>query len=228
MNAEELIDLIKVGPTQTLVSALAGLSEAERRKLSKSIVNLRKQLSGGLPLIVQRGEQAQRLRLALIGVGPWGETRRIRVWHMRSSWKPEEPDYELLFQVMRDRKPDWLQKWAEAELDERSLVDWSFVRRLVHAGLCERPQTENYILKMFAGFYSHGKTRKELLLEDPDLLNWEIWQLFEQPPVRRTIIWDAASSHPNSWSGALRDLSAEGRLDRQRLLTASLTAVLRN
>ncbi|MFL5245722.1 MAG: DUF6493 family protein [Gemmataceae bacterium] len=254
MNADELIELIKRGPTETLVSALAGLTEAQRRKLSKSVVHLRKQISGEAaevfkkyvaqaatgeidtrvslesmsPLIAQRGDKAQRLRLALIGVGPWGEAGRIRVRHMRSSWKPEDAESENLFRVMSDRKPDWLQKWVEAELDERVLVDWSFVRRLVRAGLCERPQTENYILQMFSRLHSHGKTRKELLLEDSELLNWEIWQLFEQAPVRGTILWDFEPSHANSWSGALRDLSAEGKLDRQRLLSASLSALLRN
>jgi len=229
MNADELTELIKKGPTQTLVSALAGLSEAERRKLSKSVVSLRKQFSGELPLPVQQGDQAQRLRLALMGVGPWGEVRRIRVWHIRSSWKPQDAESEHLFQVIRDRKSDWLRKWAEAELDERHLVDWSFVRRLVRAGLCERPQTENYILQMFGGLNFLRKNPEGSAARrsrTSQLGNLATVRASSCP--RGTIILDSKPSHPNSWSGALRDLSAEGKLDRQRLLSASLSALLRN
>jgi hypothetical protein len=80
---------------------------------------------------------------------------------------------------------------------------------------------------------------KENLLDDPDLLDDEIWRIFDMAPVRGAIlvgtditaVADGTGRGPNeagSWGYVLRDFSREGKLDRQRLLAASLTAILRN
>ncbi len=176
--------------------------------------------------------EALRLKLALLAVGPWGEAQHIRVWHAAPGWGRSPGEHESLFQVLRDRKPDWLAKWADTELEERTMSDWHFVRRLVRAGLCPRPQSDHYILKMLLGGPPPPMpSLTNFLWEDAALLDHEVWRIFELSPVRDTILWAADADdpeQPNSWAGALRNLSRAGKLDRQRLLLASLTALLRN
>lgn len=234
MSPEELTQIIHSGPAARLVAALAPLTEAERKKLSRTVVDLRKKLAPhGLRLFLGDGDsEAMRLRLALLGIGPWGEAKGIRAWHIGVLWKAQG-EQEYLFQVLRDRRPDWLQKWANSELEggTRAFPNWMFVRRLIRAGLCVRPESENYILQMLHGhLHSHqATTLREAILQDPELLLWEIWQIFEVSPARGTIMWDQASAeHPWSWAGTLRDLCREGKLDRARLLRASLGALERN
>ena len=80
---------------------------------------------------------------------------------------------------------------------------------------------------------------RENLLDDPDLLDDEVWRIFELAPAKTTIhmglditkiaaAYDPQLAAANSWAYVLRDLSREGRLDRQRLLSASLGSLLRN
>jgi hypothetical protein len=266
MTPEELLELIRNGPTSQMVSALAPLEEKQRKKLAKAVVDFRKgfpvlsssplgsalahlshtEIPGlshpdiqglnrarGMLFAQDRGPVAVRLKLALLAVGPWAEAQRIRVWHVAAYWQGEEADCDHLFCVLLDRRPDWLAKWVEKELEERMFSDWPFVRRLVRAGLCPRPEGENYIVKMLqAGLLRrtqhHGGTLKDALLDDPELLTWEVWKIFELSPVRETVLWANDPASPYSWGGALAALCREGKLDRNRLLEASLAGLLRN
>jgi hypothetical protein len=236
MTPEELTEFIHRGPTEGLVAALAPLTESDRKKLSKTVIELRKTLPAselGVPFVHQLSPKAQRLRLALLALGPWGEAQRVRVFHVAPNWRKES--LTALFQILHDRKPEWIEKWVERELDERQAMSWSFVRRLIRAGLCPRPHSDNYILKMLQSPLwvslpdpQEKQSRKDLLLSDPDLLTWEVWRIFELSPVRQTIFWDVDVKHPASWASALVALSRECKLDRRRLVHASLGSLSRN
>ncbi len=289
VTPEELIGLVKNGPADALISAVAPLTEAQRKKLSGKVVELRKELSRfesaqtrsrvaaaralrappvfcpfcGKMLRTPGAQQCfecgkdwrevhedkkvavgywnpqseARLRLALLALGPWGEALRIRVWQIAPNWDHKKQDVrEFLYQVLRDRKPDWLGKWVDKELDQE-FADWHFARRLIRAELCAKPHSENYTLKMLRGMYSSDpkQSLKDRLLDDPSLLTDEIWRIFELSPARATILESSdityvahADSPCFSWSQSLRALAADGKLDRQRLLAASLGGLLRN
>jgi hypothetical protein len=282
MTPEELKKLIQSGPTDALVAAMAPLTEAERKKLSKGVVAMRKEISRrrterlGLlltPTVVcpfcgkmlrtaaaqqcfecgkdwhdgkddnraaldfWNREADSRLQLALMGLAPWTEVQRLRTWHVAPHHGNRHRDREHLLQVLSDRKPDWLAKWADRELEEQFLGDWEFVRTLIRRNLCPKPSGEAYILRMLYGIRNHdGKhSLKDQLLADPELLSDEIWRIFELSPVRGTILHAGdithvpRGDHPSfSWSVTLRALAAEGKLDRQRLLAASLGSLLKN
>jgi Family of unknown function (DUF6493) len=269
MTSEDLAHLVKKGPTNLMVAQLGPLSEADRKGLSKSVADLRKEFAKtskdheaslrqailcpqcGSPLgigssqqcvgcgapydisslvnLFRSGDRAaeQRLKLAVLAVCPWTEAQRIR----GSDVNPRE----LIFQVLADRKPEWLSRWIDKELGS-SDVDWRFIRRFVRAGLCPTPQSERYILEMIRGLgfdYAQKKSLKQHLLDDPDLLTNEIWRIFELVPARETIIPVSDAGHPgsayvSSWAATLRELSQEGKLDRQRLLAASLSSLAGN
>ena len=197
MTSAELTDLIQKGPTERLVDGLAPLTEKERKALSKGVIEMRKRHfaggQSGLAWMVGDDPAVLRIKLALLAVGPWGEAQRIRVSQVAMFWNPKALTQDDLFRVLRDRKPEWLEKWALRELEggTRDFPDWGFVRRLVRAGLCPRPTSDNYILRMQPFGLGYQGTLKEALLDDPELLDWEVWKLFEMNPTQGTIIWSA-------------------------------------
>jgi hypothetical protein len=132
MTPDELKKLIEIGPTDKLVAALAPLTEVERKTLAKSVVAMRKQHSRRQMINDQMSPFATRLKLTVLALAGWTEAQRIRVWdlsHLNGiQWRASE----CLFQVLSDRKPDWLCKWADKEL-EADPYNWSFVRSLVRA-----------------------------------------------------------------------------------------------
>src|SRR5207245_2116132 len=65
------------------------------------------------------------------------------------------------------------------------------------------------------------------LRDDPELLTSEIWRIFELDPLERTLLPPGEVDNRWSWAHALSELSREGRLDRERLLTAPLEALRR-
>src|SRR5260370_37345034 len=63
--------------------------------------------------------------------------------------------------------------------------EWHFVRRLVREELCARPQRPRYIHAMITGIKAsrHRGHIREALLEDPELLDDEVWEVFETEPM---------------------------------------------
>ena len=78
MSPDELIDLVTNGPTEKLVAGLAPLTESERKKLSKTAVNLRKELIPKSYLRDDTWPTVFRVKLALLGVSPQSEVQRPR------------------------------------------------------------------------------------------------------------------------------------------------------
>jgi hypothetical protein len=244
MSPEELIELVKNGPTEKLVAGLAPLTESERKKLSQTAVNLRKEL--WIPNVSFVRDETRptvfRLKLALLGVGPQSEVQRVQPLHVANFLHGVDYDRDFVFQVLRDRKPDWIAQWVNKEFeDQDSYPDWRLVQKLIREGVCPKPSSEAYVLKFLLSiFYSDGqKTLREKLLDNPDLLDDEVWRIFELAPAKTTIHMGlditkvAAAYEPqlaaaNSWGHVLRELSREGKIDRQRLLSASLGSLLRN
>ena len=67
------------------------------------------------------------------------------------------------------------------------------------------------------------------LLAEPDLLETEVWRLFEVETSAFAFDWQSRQptlpADHESWPQALARLAAAGALDRQRLLDASLDAL---
>ena len=75
--------------------------------------------------------------------------------------------------------------------------------------------------------WTHQQGVRAELEADPDLLEWEVWQLFEVEGGEVSLATiDGGNRH--SWSSGLVELAAAGRLDRDRLLDASLEALARD
>jgi hypothetical protein len=103
-----------------------------------------------------------------------------------------------------------------------------WARRLHLAGVIRRPETDAYIIEMIPGITTMArqvpgpKTWADVLRSDPDLLDHEIWRLFEVEGRPR---WASLSSDGQPWVNALTDLAATGEVPRARLIDATLGAL---
>src|SRR5262249_403568 len=126
------------------------------------------------------------------------------------------PPSDDAFAVLADRRPPWLCEWADAVLSwggadrlRFGMIDrWRLIRRLVRAGLCERPRSSQYINGMLATLSSFVDRRSVLeeLREDPGLLDDEVWAIFETEPERGMYALLPAYPSPSSdfrWESAL-------------------------
>jgi hypothetical protein len=135
------------------------------------------------------------------------------------------------FRVLEARKPDWITDYAGWSL-ERNPAVWPSVRRLERAGLCRRPDTDHYVLGLIQGaIWRHGKADvRAALLSDPELLEREVWHLFEVEGSGEFSLaaHDKYCNAPATWESGLVALAADGTLPRDRLLDESLDALERD
>lgn len=239
MTPDELLGLVVAGAAGPLVDALAPLDEAARRMLSKRAFELfraandferKTDLS---KLMGDAGKAASRnAELAVLACCDGTKAKRVQ-----PSWPHEEEMAEEMLAVLLARRPAWIDGWIKQQIDKEWVPGnwWSVVRGLVRAEIASRPAPETYINLMVNGI-AWGNWRKgakhvplsTLLLEDKDLLETEIWQLFETE--HRAFGKDWLASRPDSedhesWTMALTRLAKDGHIDRARLIDAALNGM---
>lgn len=227
MNSETLQTLVTKGDLTPLAEALAPLSEMERRKLSTTAHKLYREYKAGFDAwgfgaFSNRSCSPRSYAaavVAMLGACPWSRVKGIPAWGYRDIGP------EVLLSVLCGRRPTWMNDWLALRLSHDVMPSWQVVRTLVRTGVCETPPGEDYI-KLLVREFNHPTRR---LLDDPDLLDDEIWRLFEIE-TDAFITYNGNhlsyfSSTYESWPTALKTLADGGRIDRQRLLDASLQAL---
>jgi hypothetical protein len=126
------------------------------------------------------------------------------------------------------------------ERDE--LMLWPVIRSAVRDGVIERPDPAAYARALVSRSGAHERYWDEdsayrALLADDDLLVEDVWLVFEVDASRElstAVVYEQNKGHTlgkpigNRWLYAFTRLAAEGRLDRQRLLDASLASLQRD
>ena len=123
---------------------------------------------------------------------------------------------------------------------------WPLIRRAVREGLIEQPEGDEYLRQLVISVGPGLSGMRDVesvytgLLADPMLLEREVWQLFEidvSSELAGATTWEprdpnvpseGISRGDNRWLYAFVRLADEGRLDRERLLDASLDALMRD
>ena len=154
----------------------------------------------------------------------------------------DECDIELAGRAAAARDPEFRTALVDQllALDRWDNKPWALLRTLIRAGAIEAPGDPRYTILMTwsvcDGREADGVYRS--LLADPALLAGEVWRLFELDVVDAAYAVRRFERDPyypggwrvtdNLWHRALVRLAAEGRLDRARLLDASLAALGRD
>ncbi len=140
------------------------------------------------------------------------------------------PDSEFAFEVIADRRPDWVDQWVESLLDESYFWNhWRLIRRLILAGLANKPTNPRYFLAMISGVNSRhsGTELVDELEQAPDLLEEDIWKLFEYEGDGENSLANTERFN-SSWIEAFLKLVNRGKLPRAKLLESCIDALERD
>ncbi len=173
------------------------------------------------------------------------------------NWDASAAAWAVIAGVFADRNPPWLAELADAVLSSDRIFlgagRWWLVRALVRLGAVDRPGNPDYGVCMVRGLSqwpplsgpmptrggepmpepigSGGDVLARAILDDPGLLEHEIWRLFTDPGVGKemadSMCWGSLRTG-DQWADALLELAEAGRLDRGRLLDECLDAFHRD
>jgi hypothetical protein len=250
MTKDELETLIDGGSIEACVAALEGMPESDRSKLGSGAVARLRSLGKGIPRGITRFIDANLdpQVLALGAIGPFkAESYRVAraavlATASFSQWKSVRhhglPSNELTMRILRDRRPPWIDELAEfvCEGDDEFNPRWPLIRGLVRDGLCSPPRSGRYIDRMLNALpheaWISKRELKTILLDDPGLLEHEIWRIFETEPAPRAVQLLSLSTHgvrpKTTWEVALTELAREGHVSRERLLDSTLDGLSRD
>jgi len=225
---QALEDVVRAGNVEACLAFFADMPEKERRKLAPRARQLLREPEEN-SLDPWEGRFAPCERVAVLATASLTEIRRFRN-KVLPGWR--EDNFEPEYRTLENRRPAWLQSWCKWTLDKGYRV-WPLVRTLVRNGACPPPDTDMYVLRMILGVRTFSQDWSVLdgLRDDPDLLENEVWRLFEIEGNSHATLCNEGEYSINGstgWSESLRQLSNEGRVDRDRLLDASLAALNRD
>src|SRR5438876_2180781 len=230
MTPAELEALVAEGSAKGVLEATRGLSEKERRALAPTALRLAKHYwSAHLSryvINVSRSAVADARAQAHSAYA----RHAVACAALLASGSPSElARHDKVFSddgqasgVLAERRPPWLSGLAET-LMAKSVRHWPLCYRLVMAGLCQRPTSENWCL----GFLAHGKDPDQHL-SDPVFAERELWRLFEIEGTSDLSFTNVERWRGRPWATALLARAAEGKIPRARLLDATLDALQRD
>ncbi|KRD43409.1 hypothetical protein ASE38_03925 [Cellulomonas sp. Root930] len=210
-----------------LVAALGPLTEKERKA---AWPHLRAKLEGqllGLPGSV------------LVVLGFAGGPRQVA--DVAMYYQLDRRTAPLAVAVLTDRSPAWLAALPAALLrDGGAAPAFPLLHALAQEGCIPTPDAPEYAMSMLTGLLPEmrlgaptGETLVDRLRGTSGILDDELWRLFVTERSGRVLArvddsWsapgsEAAPSRPDlTWQHAILELSREGRLERDRLLDATL------
>jgi len=254
LDAEKLDAIIRASDVAACIAFFRGASEAERKKVAKVAQNHMRELTKRTSIPARL---LANLAQAHIEPSMTSPTDSYAISHSifdavhvaalasgsLSQWKSlglESIAPELVYLILNDRRPPWLDQLVEVLLEptppSRVTSCWPQIRRMIRDGLCQTPMSTDYLEGMLASLHWESWHRKKdlkaLLLEDPGLLDDEIWRIFECEPragnIQILYIGNADNNANNTWEQALVELTREGRIPRGRLLDATLDGLDRD
>jgi hypothetical protein len=215
------------GDSSRVIDACLTLDEGAKRRLSKQAAALARRLDttqadwivegNSMRMDEQRSAQAHAASAAAFCLGPPPTTRS-------RAWVPED----RLDAIVRSRPRDWRDRWAVRVVEnEWDAAGWRLLRTLVREGECNKPDGLDYVRAMVrhaARLGPAGHTNRDLheaLLKDPELLEEDVWRIFELEEKVLSAGWF-------DWDTTLIQLSSEAVISRERLIDECLGALRRD
>ncbi len=127
-------------------------------------------------------------------------------------------------------KPRWLDRLVARELRAASTTFWSAgrfgrVRLLERIGLVDLEPDDTYVLAMVSGLEPDTAAR---LRDDPELIDRALWRVFEVEGGGEVSLANMDRFSRGQWRSIFLELTADGTIDRARVLAACLTALNRD
>lgn len=222
-----LMQLVRAGRTAEVVSLLDGMTDAERRSHFAELKALRKELRAApwesdarraYPALLVAGAACQ---TGAAGVASWIAAADLR-------WSGASPG--VLLHILSDRETDWLADVTH-RLAQRRVTAWvpyELMAGLVRLCGCPVPTTDAYVrgwVDHLRGSWQRGGTLLDRLRQDPHLRELAA-ALFETDDIGSRLQWPNHDG-PDSWTGALAQLTVEGTLDRGLTVDACVARLLR-
>jgi Family of unknown function (DUF6493) len=225
--SEELERAVRGGDAARVRDLVVAAEEKERRAAAAEMERL----------MISRDGRHSVAPLAFLGTAT---ARNVASWGWAAA---EAAEVDIVADVLRARGKAFVETLVRA-LEREDMHLWRLVRVAVRAGIVERPSEEGWIRGMIDGVAGFGRRDVDAvylgLVEDPELLEDEVWRIFEVDcgsELRWAVTYDYGRDEnfspslkrgENLWTYALTRLAEEGRLERERLLDASLDALLRD
>ena len=212
------------------------LKEPERRKLAKPVADAHQSLRWSWD-----EKQAARRRAAFVAFAGTATARKLAQEAWMFANHASDGLGDCLYDVIAARGSTFSETLARMLLRGERPMGWPLVRRAVREELIPPPEDqENYLRGMiFDVRMSEGGNELDAvyrgLLDDPGLVD-EVWSIFEHDlggDLANVCAWRRTDGfgfvrEDNQWTYALVTLARERRLDRDRLLDASLDALARD
>ena len=237
LGFEDLYPAIERNDVPAVVRLVQGASEKERAAVrSKVMAEARKNWDF----------QGNRAAAAIAALGVAGGAKQatevLRILSL-GDWT------QKAVEVLTERKPAWINDLPKALFATESWGNpWRMIRALVRAGLIAKPDAPEYTTLMphslardlvwRRGAGPAGQSIEQQLLEDPALLEDEIFRLFRVEGAAKSLYsadsavtgkWAKQDAHPEaSWSATLVRLARAGHIDLDRLLDQSIAVFMRD
>jgi Family of unknown function (DUF6493) len=226
---------VEAGDVERARDLVVQASEKERRAAAK-------ELGDGLKAVMWKWNE-KRVRTRIAAAVGWLGTATARElagdwWTLeaRTDWGP---DLDLVYEVLEARGARLVETITRNTVEDGVQRAWPMLRLAVTRGLIDEPADgDAYVRGMVASFGWTGDDAAgtyHALVADPGLLDGEVWRIFDVDCSTElsNANWSTTESGSrgpgeNRWQLALVRLAGEGRLDRQRLLDASLSALVRD
>lgn len=221
MMAEKLNQLIQSGDGKACANWIVSLNYKEKRSLTNQAIKIFKILDE----THWQSDQAQRekiekqltaAKIAIFGLATISEIIKIG-WKLR-------PDFNNFAEFsIRTYQYDkaWVDEWIERLFDINQ-IRFLTAYELYQNGYCNRPSHDNYYIDLVGNFNNDLKNE---LLKRPDLLELEIWKLFELEGTSECNLASNKTYSRIGWDSTLSELANEGVISRHRLLCSSLDAL---
>ncbi|MGI5452896.1 DUF6493 family protein [Streptomyces sp. CA-249302] len=222
-----LMESVRAGRTPEVVSLLDEMTDTERRSLLPELTALRKELRAA-----PWEAPARRAYSPLFAAGVACQTgaAAVAAWIAAADLRWSQTSPALLLRILGDRSPEWLADLTHrlAERPASSDVPYELMSGLVRLSGCPVPTTDAYVrgwMGHLGWAWRQGGTLLDRLRPDPHLAEL-VAALFETSDIGGLLEWPHGDG-PDTWTGALAQLTTEGVLDRKVMVDACVSRLLR-
>jgi Family of unknown function (DUF6493) len=232
----EIDKAVRAGDTRRVRDLVVPLTEKQRRAVAKSVAESHQSLRWSW-----NEKHPNRRSAALVAFAGSATARQLSSEAWTLTHLTGEGVDDCIYEVITARGSPFVATLARMLLRGERPIAWQLIGRAVREGVIERPEDEeSYLRGMIwavpqpAGVREVGSVYRALL-DVPGLLD-EVWNVFEHDlggdlagmRAWRQLEAGGFVDEGNQWTHALVRLAGEGRLDRDRLLDASLAALTRD